>query len=181
MLLIDDYLLPAMMFHWLLSPRTPIQEMLVTLPPVGIIYSSDPILSCSGCASRVRDLARNFYVHSARGGCEGIKFLWLCSQSVATCSFYPHFHSILGYLWNIHKMVCFRLEWILIEQRESGQALIEIDIEVGLTWRGIRHLSVDVFMVEQSVLEQVLVEIDIEVGVGLTWRGMVEIVCISKW
>ena len=31
MLLIDDYLLPAMMSHWLLSPRTPIQEMLVTL------------------------------------------------------------------------------------------------------------------------------------------------------
>ena len=41
--------------------------------------------------------------------------------------------------------------------------MIEIDIEVGLTWRGIRHLSVDVFMIEQSV------EIDIEVGVGLTW------------
>ena len=35
-------------------------------------------------------------------------------------------------------------------------------------------------MVEQSVLEQVLVEIDIEVGVGLAWRGMVEIVCIFK-
>ena len=31
MLLIDDYLLPATMFHWLLSPRTPTQEMLVTL------------------------------------------------------------------------------------------------------------------------------------------------------
>ena len=63
-----------------------------------------------------------------------------------------------------------------------GQALIEIDIEVGLTWRGIRHLSVDVFMIEQSVLEQVLVEIDIEVGVGLTWRGMVEIVqeCVQE-
>ena len=78
------------------------------------------------------------------------------------------------------QMACFRSEWILIEQRELGQTLIEIDIEVGLTWRGIRHLSVDVFMIEQSVLEQVLVEIDIEVGVGLTWRGMVEIVCISK-
>ena len=74
MLLIDDYLLPAMMFHWLLSPRTPTQEMLVTLSPVGLIYCSAPILSCPGCASRVRDLARNFYVHSARGGCEGISF-----------------------------------------------------------------------------------------------------------
>ena len=69
------------------------------------------------------------------------------------------------------QMACFRSEWILIEQRELGQILIEI--EVDLTWRGIRHLSVDVFMIEQSVLEQVLVEIDIEVGVGLTWRGMV--------
>ena len=51
--------------------------------------------------------------------------------------------------------------------------MIEIDIEVGLTWQGIRHLSVDVFMVEQSVLEQVLVEIDIEVGVGLAWRVII--------
>ena len=41
-------------------------------------------------------------------------------------------------------------------------------------------MSVDVFMIEQSVLEQILVEIDIKVGVGLTWRGMVEIVCIPK-
>ena len=86
-------------------------------------------------------------------------------------------------------MACFRSEWILIEQQGLGQILIEIDIEVDLTWRGVRHLSVDVFMIEQSVdvfmieqsvLEQILVEIDIEVGVGLTWRGMVEIVCISK-
>ena len=45
------------------------------------------------------------------------------------------------------QMACFRSEWILIEQRELGQTLIEIDIEV---------------------------------GVGLTWRGMVEIVCIPK-
>ena len=57
-----------------------------------------------------------------------------------------------------------------------GQILVEIDIEVGLTWRGVRHLSVDVFTIEQSVLGQILVEIDIEVDVGLTWRGMVEIV-----
>ena len=28
---IDDRLLPATIFHWLLSPRAPIQEMLVTL------------------------------------------------------------------------------------------------------------------------------------------------------
>ena len=51
--------------------------------------------------------------------------------------------------------------------------MIEIDIKVGLTWRGIRHLSVDVFMVEQSVLEQVLVEIVIEVGVSLAWRVII--------
>ena len=64
-----------------------------------------------------------------------------------------------------------------------GQILVEIDIEVdvGWTWRGVRHLSVDVFaleyiLIEQSVLGQILVEIDIEVDVGLTWRGMVEIV-----
>ena len=59
-----------------------------------------------------------------------------------------------------------------------GQILVEIDIEMdgGWTWRGVRHLSVDVFTIEQSVLGQILVEIDIEVGVGLTWRGMVEIV-----
>ena len=40
----------------------------------GQIYCFAPILSCPGCASRARDLARNFYAHSARGGCEGISF-----------------------------------------------------------------------------------------------------------
>ena len=45
------------------------------------------------------------------------------------------------------QMACLRSEWIMIEQWELGQTLIEIEIEV---------------------------------GVGLTWRGMVEIVCIFK-
>ena len=60
-----------------------------------------------------------------------------------------------------------------------GQILVEIDIEVdvGWTWRGVRHLLVDVFtlewiLIEQSVLGQILVDINIEVDANWTWRGI---------